>query len=73
MKQSGQNSSRQEGECRLLKIKEVAELLSVNVRTVWRLIAAGEFPQPIHLGRSSRVPLQDLIAYIEKLKNQRSS
>ena len=33
----------------------MADLLSVNVRTIWRLIAAGEFPQPIRLGRSSRV------------------
>lgn len=37
----------------LLTVKDVAEILSVGVRTVWRWTAAGEIPQPIKLGRST--------------------
>ena len=42
---------------RLLRIRDVAALLGVSERTVWRLMAEGELPQPV-LGRGgSRLPV----------------
>jgi predicted DNA-binding transcriptional regulator AlpA len=35
----------------LLTSRQVADRLSVSVRTVWRLVAAGKFPQPIRYNR----------------------
>ncbi|MDX9911433.1 MAG: helix-turn-helix domain-containing protein [Phycisphaerales bacterium] len=35
---------------KLLTAKEVAELLGVHVRSIWRLSATGEIPAPIRLG-----------------------
>lgn len=38
---------------RLLKLKEVAEMVTVSHRKIWRDIAAGKFPQPIKLGKKT--------------------
>jgi len=50
----------------LLCVKEVAVLLGVSARSVWRLVAAGDLPQPIRLGkrlvRWRRVHLEALVA-----------
>jgi excisionase family DNA binding protein len=35
----------------MLAAKEVAALLGISVRTVWRLRARGELPQPIRYSR----------------------
>ena len=56
---------------RLLKIKEVAVLLGICVRGVWRLIAVGVLPQPVHVGASARLPESEVMAYIERLKRER--
>lgn len=36
-------------------------------------MAAGEFPKPVKVGRSSRVPSSDLAAYLEKICLQRGA
>lgn len=52
---------------RLLVTKaEAADLLGVSVRTVERLIAAGQLPL-LHIERSSRLRLADIEAYVESL------
>ena len=38
---------------RVLRIAEVSRLVSLNKRTVERMRAAGQFPQPIRLGGNS--------------------
>jgi predicted DNA-binding transcriptional regulator AlpA len=35
----------------LLTSYQVAERLSVSVRTLWRLVASGKFPQPVRYNR----------------------
>jgi excisionase family DNA binding protein len=57
---------------RLLPIGEVAERLSISVRGVYRLIAEGLFPEPVKVGRSSRVFVSDLNAYLDGLKRGRN-
>jgi excisionase family DNA binding protein len=42
---------------------EIAELLNVNERTVWRLINRGEL-EVRHIGRAARVPRASLIRYL---------
>ena len=60
------------GEARpLLTLGEAALVLSVSKRTLERLIAGGVFPPPLKIGRSSRVPREDISTYLEQLRRQR--
>jgi len=50
----------------LLTVRQVAELLGVHVRSVWRLSLTGELPAPIRLsGRVIRWRLADLRDHLE--------
>jgi excisionase family DNA binding protein len=52
----------------LLTSQQVAERLSVSVRTLWRLVASGKFPQPIRYNRKLvRWKAAELNRYIESL------
>ena len=62
-----------DGNDRLLSLEEAGRLLAASKRTVHRLIASGELPRPLRLGRLSRLTLEDVEAYIEKLKGQRGA
>ena len=37
----------------LLTVRQIAGLLQVHPRTVWRMAAAGEIPKPISIGRKT--------------------
>jgi len=53
----------------LLKVNEVAELLNLSTRTVWRLTSIGELPSPISFGRSRRwvrITIEQYVAKKEK-------
>ena len=50
----------------LISKKEAASLLSISTRTLDRLISAGELPQPIKVGKSSRLRLIDITQFIDK-------
>ena len=49
---------------RAVSLHEVGRLLDVSKRTVYRLIAEGALPQPFKVGRSSRLQLSQVHAYI---------
>lgn len=52
---------------KLLTAKEVAELLGVHVRSVWRMAQTGEIPAPIRLGeRVVRWRLSDLRDHLDR-------
>lgn len=55
------------GEPMLLTLKEAALRLSLSTRTLHREISAGRFPRPVKIGRSTRVPLAALVAYVRGL------
>lgn len=55
----------------LLRAGEVAQLLGVSTRTVWRLVSAGRLPPPLAIGRSRRWEQADVERFVENLKNQR--
>ena len=50
------------------RVGEVASLLGISQRHVWKLAAAGQLPQPVRLGRSVRWLHEDLVVYLEALK-----
>jgi excisionase family DNA binding protein len=51
----------------LITLKEAAMRLSLSTRTLHREIAAGRFPRPVKIGRSTRVPFAALQAYVRNL------
>lgn len=52
----------------LLTSQQVAERLAVSVRTLWRLVAAGKFPQPVRYNRKLvRWKNVDVVRYIDTL------
>ncbi len=51
-----------------MKVDEVAFMLRVSVRSVWRLIASGEFPNRVKIRRCLRLPLSDVQVYLSKHK-----
>ena len=57
---------------RLMRIDDVAEVLGISRRTVWRLIAQAELPAPVKVLGSSRIAESELGQYIERLKRERS-
>ena len=50
----------------LLKVAEVAALLKVSTRQIWKLAASGRLPTPVRLGRSVRWRAADIDAFVER-------
>ncbi|WP_425609242.1 helix-turn-helix transcriptional regulator [Thalassobacterium sedimentorum] len=53
-------------------MKSVANRISLSVREVYRLIAKGELPKPVKVGRASRLFESDIQTYLERLKANRN-
>ena len=56
---------------RLVSLEEAGRMLAASKRTIHRLIASGELPRPLRVGKLSRLTVEDVEAFIEKLKGQR--
>ena len=56
---------------KMLCLKDVAGLLGICPRTVWRLVQREEFPRPVKVGAASRWKYSELCAYIEKISGLR--
>lgn len=49
---------------RSIRVKEVAEILSVGINTVWRWTREQpDFPQPVKLGNCTTWLLSEIVAY----------
>lgn len=57
----------------LITLQQAAARMAISRRTLERLIAAGEFPAPLKLGRSSRVAVEDIETYCSQLRTQRTN
>ena len=58
----------------LIDFQEVAHQLGdISERSVRRLIARGDLPQPVKILRSPRLYQSDVRAYLEQLKAKRNS
>lgn len=55
----------------LVTIRGTAQTLGISVRALYRLIASGELPAPLKIGKASRMSMAEIHAYIERLKMQR--
>ena len=49
----------------LLMVRDVAAMLRLSERTVWRRAAAGELPAPLRIGNSVRWRRDEIIAWVE--------
>lgn len=63
--------SRTEKKADLLTVSEVAGMLGVSARSVWRLVSTGEVPRPVKVGTSTRWRRADIEAMIEILTVKR--
>ena len=63
--------STEPGKQRFLTVPEVAEQMRVSNMTVYRLLHSGELPA-IRVGRSFRVPVEALEAYLSTYVVERS-
>jgi predicted DNA-binding transcriptional regulator AlpA len=59
------------GAQRHYRVKQVAELLTVSVREAWRLVARGELPPPVKIGRCSMWFESDMVKFQMQLRAQR--
>ncbi len=50
----------------LLTAEEVAAMLGISERTLWRLLSAGDVPRPVRFGRNTRWRLVEIRDWIEK-------
>lgn len=55
----------------LISLPAAAAKLDVSLRSFYRLIAQGDLPPPVKVGRSSKMFQSDLSGYVQKLKAQR--
>jgi excisionase family DNA binding protein len=55
----------------LLTLDQTALALAISKRTLERLIVGGSFPVPLKIGRSTRIPREDIADYLEQLRRQR--
>ena len=55
-----------DGTPRLINAEEVARMMNVSERTLWRLLSAGKIPPPVRFGRSTRWRLADIRSWIER-------
>jgi excisionase family DNA binding protein len=49
----------------LLKANEVAQMLSISTRTLWRLVSVKKFPAPVRVGGSTRWRAAEVEAWVE--------
>jgi excisionase family DNA binding protein len=49
----------------LIAADEMANLLGVSERTLWRLLSAGKVPRPVRIGRSTRWRAAEVKQWIE--------
>lgn len=49
----------------LINAEQVANILNISERTLWRLVSGGKVPQPVRIGRSARWRVQEIYAWIE--------
>ena len=54
----------------VVNVRDTARMAAISVRSVWRLVQNGQFPTPVHIGRSARWRVGDVEDYIRGLEAQ---
>jgi excisionase family DNA binding protein len=50
----------------LLTVHELAGILKLSHRSIWRLVRSGQLPTPIHLGSSTRWRVDEIAAWLKR-------
>ena len=50
----------------LINAEELARMMDVSERTLWRLLSGGKVPQPVRIGRNTRWRLAEVAEWIER-------
>ncbi len=50
---------------KLISVQELSSMLGMSKRTVWRLLSAGQVPQPVRIGRNTRWRLDQIVQWID--------
>jgi len=50
----------------LITAEELADMLRISTRTLWRQLSAGQLIEPVRIGGSTRWPLEKVRRWIEK-------
>lgn len=51
---------------RLLSPKEVAAMVRISLRTLWRLLSGRKFPRPVYVGKSPRWWRSVIIGWLDE-------
>jgi prophage regulatory protein len=65
MEEQNQKKARNVREALAICARELAEMLDVSLRQVWRLNSAGKLPRPVRLGGSVRWNRAEVMAWFE--------
>ena len=62
----------------LLNVQQVAEMVALSTSQVYSLVAKGDFPPPVHIGRSARWATAEIETWVtdrlaERTPNKESS
>ncbi len=55
----------------MLDVHEVAGLLAIDERTVWRRVADGSLPKPVKIGGAARWFASDIATFQQRLREER--
>lgn len=62
------NEDERANQVRLLNPGEVAQILGISMRKLWRMVADGHFPESVQVGkRGTRWRHSDITSYINNL------
>ncbi len=51
---------------KLINAEELARLMNISERTLWRLLSGRKLPQPVRIGRNTRWRLAEVEEWIER-------
>jgi predicted DNA-binding transcriptional regulator AlpA len=68
----GESSSRM-AVPQLLSVEEIAVKFNLCTRSIWRLVASRELPQPIHVGSARRWYASEIEGYLKKQTEKRNA
>ena len=51
---------------KLINAEELAKLMRVSERTLWRLLSGHKLPEPVRIGRNTRWRLAEVEEWIER-------
>lgn len=60
-----QTNDLEPGGALLIDVREVSRLLNLSTRSVWRMLSAGQLPEPVRIGRSVRWSRERIRVWIE--------